>query len=199
MMTTIKMTDKQESCFTSLAGQVLIATPNIDDDRFERAVIYLSAHTADTGAMGIIINRSMPTMSFYEILEQLNIPIKHLKEIPMILVGGPTQLSRGFILHSGEYHSNLSLSVHNDIALTASQDILRDMAEGHGPKDCLVALGCATWQAGQLEEELMGNIWLTAPATTELLFHTPFDKRWDKALSSIGVESNLLSSEFGKA
>lgn len=199
MMTMTKMTDNQDKTFNSLAGQVLIAAPNIDDDRFEKAIIYLSAHTIDTGAMGIVINRPMPTMSFYEILEQLGIPIKHLKEIPAILMGGPTQQSRGFILHSNEYHSNMSLSVHHDIALTTSQDILRDMADGNGPKECLIALGCATWQAGQLEEELMSNIWLTAPATPELLFRTPFDNRWDKALGSIGVTATLLSSEFGKA
>lgn len=199
MMMTIKMTDKPKITFTSLAGQVLIATPSIDDDRFEKAVIYLSAHTADTGAMGIIINRPMPTMSFYEILEQLNIPIKHLKDVPTILVGGPTQLSRGFILHSGEYHGTVSLSFNNGIGLTTSQDILRDVAQGQGPENCLVALGCATWKAGQLEEELMSNIWLTAPATSELLFHCPFEERWEKALASIGVDATLLSSEFGKA
>lgn len=199
-MTTIKMTDNQTSSFfTSLTGQVLIATPTIDDDRFEKAVIYISAHTENTGAMGIVINRPALKMTFYEILEQLNISPNHIKQIPTVLLGGPEQLSRGFILHSTDYHSDLSLSINNDISLTTSQDILRDLANDKGPKECLLALGCATWAPGQLEEELMSNVWLTAPATENLLFRIPFDQRWEHALSSIGVNAALLSTEFGKA
>ncbi|MBR5130312.1 MAG: YqgE/AlgH family protein [Alphaproteobacteria bacterium] len=185
--------------FTSLAGKLLIAMPNIDDDRFNKAVIYVSAHTENDGAMGLVINRPADKIHFRDIMEQMDLPyISHDKE-PDVLLGGPTQLTRGFILHSDEYHGTTTLSHHQDISLTTSERILSDVSTGQGPKHFILALGCATWIAGQLEEEIMSNVWLTTDANSDLLFHTPYENRWETALATLGVSPPLLFSEFGKA
>lgn len=189
----------KEAGFTSLAGQVLIAMPGIDDERFDKAVIYISNHTRESGAMGIVINYPAQKMSLYEILDQLSIPYYPLENPPAILLGGPDQMTRGFILHSNDYHSDLSVSIDKNISLTASQDILRDLIDGKGPKHTLIALGCATWTAGQLEEEIMSNIWLTAQGSIDLLFKTPYAHMWETALSSLGVSAPMLANDFGKA
>lgn len=200
-MTTMKMRQMagKDLKFSSLAGQLLIAMPGIDDDRFDKAVIYISTHTPEAGAMGIVINYPAQKMSLYEILEQLSIPYDKMDNPPAILLGGPDQMTRGFILHSNDYHSDLSVSIDKDISLTASQDILKDLINGKGPRYTLIALGCATWTAGQLEEEIMSNIWLTAPASIDLLFKTPYAHMWEEALSSIGVNAPMLANDFGKA
>lgn len=198
MMTMKNMTDNQTG-FTSLAGQFLIAVPDIDDDRFDKAVIYVSAHTEDTGAMGIIINKPAEKIHFFDILDQMNIPHHAAAFEPDVLMGGPAQVTRGFILHSDDYKSDTALSCYDHIALTTSERILLDVAAGMGPKHLLLALGCATWVAGQLEEEIMSNVWLTAPADADLLFRVPYAHRWEKALTSIGVDPSFLSTTFGKA
>lgn len=198
-MTMKNMTDNQQSDFISLAGHLLIAMPNIDDDRFDKAVIYVSAHTEDTGAMGIVINRPADKIRFFTLLDQMNIPHTQASFEPDVLIGGPAQVTRGFILHSDDYNADTVLSCHNHIALTTSERILLDVAAGQGPRHLMLALGCATWISGQLEEELMSNVWLTAPANTDIVFHTPYAHRWEKALNSIGVQPPFLSAEFGKA
>lgn len=200
-MTMMKMRQMpdNDSKFSSLAGQLLIAMPGIDDDRFEKAVIYIATHTPESGAMGIVINYPAQKMSLYEILDQLSIPHDKMENPPAILLGGPDQITRGFILHSNDYHSDLSVAIDKDISLTASQDILKDLIDGKGPKYTLIALGCATWAAGQLEEEIMSNIWLTAPADIDLLFKTPYAHIWEKTLLSIGVNAPMLANDFGKA
>ncbi len=200
-MTMMKMRQMpdNDSKFSNLAGQLLIAMPGIDDDRFDKAVIYIATHTPESGAMGIVINYPAQKMSLYEILDQLSIPHDKMENPPAILLGGPDQITRGFILHSNDYHSDLSVAIDRDISLTASQDILKDLIDGKGPKYTLIALGCATWAAGQLEEEIMSNIWLTAPADIDLLFKTPYAHIWEKALLSIGVNAPMLANDFGKA
>lgn len=182
-----------------MAGKLLIAMPNIDDDRFDKTVIYVSAHTEDTGAMGLVINRPAKKIKFHEILSEMNIPCASLATEPDILWGGPDQLTRGFILHSDDYLTENTLSHHGHIALTTSERILLDVAAGQGPKNLILALGCSTWIAGQLEEELMSNVWLTADSSPKLLFDTPYKNRWETALASLGVKAPLLSGDFGKA
>ena len=185
--------------FTSLAGKLLIAMPNIDDDRFDRAVIYVSAHTENDGAMGIVINRPADKIRFRDIVEQMGMPYTSTEYEPDVLLGGPTQLTRGFILHSDDYRSETTLSHHQDISLTTSERILSDVASHQGPKHFLLALGCATWIAGQLEEEIMSNVWLTTDANSDLLFRIPYELRWETALATLGVSAPLLFSEYGKA
>lgn len=185
--------------FSSFAGKLLIAMPNIDDDRFEKAVIYVSAHTEESGAMGIVINKPADKIRFRDIMEQMNIACHMATQTPDILIGGPVQLTRGFILHSDEYQAQNILSHHHDIALTTSERILLDVAAGKGPKHLILALGCATWVAGQLEEEIMSNVWLTAEANSDLIFRVPYGHRWETALASLGISAPLFFSEFGKA
>ncbi len=185
--------------FSSFAGKLLIAMPNIDDDRFDKSVIYVSAHTEDTGAMGIVINKPTEKIRFKDIMEQMNVPCGNMVTEPDILIGGPTQLTRGFILHSDDYRTDTNLSHYQNITLSTSEKVLLDVAAGQGPEKMILALGCATWVAGQLEEEIMSNVWLTIDAKTNLLFDIPYANRWETALASLGISAPLFFSDFGKA
>lgn len=191
-MTTIKATDNR-----SLTGQLLIAVPGIDDIRFNRSVVYIFSHDEAEGARGLVINKPAEKLFLRDILSQLKITESSV-DLPLLL-GGPDKLTSGFILHSPDYRVPATHPIDEEISLTATQDILTDIAAGKGPKEYLMALGCSTWTRGQLEDELSGNVWLTAPATKELLFHTPFEDRWHLALKNIGIESYRLSALAGKA
>ena len=193
MAKTTKMNDN----WTSLKGQFLIATPGMDDPRFDRSVIYLFSHTQTEGALGLVVNRPAEKLMLGDVLKQLNLP---QTESPLpLLLGGPDKVTNGFILHSDDYQTLSTRLIADDIYLTATQDILRDITLNKGPKEFLIALGCASWQRGQLEDELSGNIWLTAPATHQILFHTPFEDRWHTSLKNIGIDSYRLSAVSGKA
>lgn len=185
--------------FPALAGHFLMAMPNIDDTRFDKAVIYIYAHSETAGAQGIMINRPTSKMSLGEILMQLNMTEFPPIDLPPILIGGPEQLTRGFILHTPDYTSAQTKAVTPEVSLTATQDILQDIMTGKGPAHFLVALGHCNWIRGQLEDEIMTNVWLTAPASADILFHEPFAKRWEKALGTLGVAPALLAGESGKA
>ena len=193
MPKTIKMSDEN----TCLTGQLLIAVPGIDDPRFNQAVIYIFSHTEADGAKGLVINKPAEKLSLKDILLQMKQTPEHV-DMPL-LFGGPDKITSGFILHSADYRTLSTHLVADDIALTATQDILHDIAVGKGPVEYLMALGCATWQRGQLEDELMSNVWLTAPTTHEILFHTPYENRWNMALKSLGVDAYRLSAQAGKA
>ncbi|MDY6407244.1 MAG: YqgE/AlgH family protein [Pseudomonadota bacterium] len=182
----------------SLKGQFLLATPGMDDPYFEHAVIYMISHTQTEGALGIIINRPAEKVSLADVLGQLNLPHADA-QLPPLILGGPSKVTNGFILHSDDYQTLSTRLIADDIYLTATQDILRDITLNKGPKEFLIALGCASWTRGQLEDELSGNIWLTAPATHQILFHTPFEDRWHTTLKSIGIDSYRLSAVSGKA
>lgn len=191
-MTTIKVNDRK-----SLTGQLLIAVPGIDDARFARSVIYIFSHDEAEGARGLVINKPAEKLFLHDILSQLKITEGSVDQ--PLLLGGPDKLTSGFILHTADYHVPATHVIDDGLSLTATQDILTDIAVGKGPKEYLIALGCSTWTRGQLEDELSGNVWLTAPATHELLFHTPFEDRWQVALKNIGIESYRLSALAGKA
>ena len=181
----------------SLIGQFLIASPGMDDPRFARSLVYIFSHSVTDGARGLVVNKPAEKILLQDILAQLNISVT--ESFSPLLLGGPDKISSGFILHSSDYRTLSTHLIADDISLTATQDILRDIAVGKGPKEYLMTLGCATWQRGQLEDELMGNIWLTAPATHQILFHTPYDERWHLALKNIGIDSFRLSATAGKA
>ena len=189
---------KKITPFVSLSGRFLVAMPNIDDIRFERAVIYVYEHTP-SGAAGLVINRPAAQMSFSELLEQLQIDHLILKNQPTLLVGGPDKFSNGFVLHSSEYKVESTRVVSPKLALTSTQDILADIAWNKGPSDYLIVMGRACWSAGQLEDEIMNNIWLTADESDEILFRTPYANRWDSVLNSLGIQSAFLSSGCGRA
>ena len=182
---------------SSLTNQLLIAMPDLHDPYFYQSVTLICEHN-ENGAMGIVINQ--PTeIPFEELLIQLEIDFSPEHAAPTVLMGGPVHEQAGFILHSAEGEWESSLRINEQICLTSSKDILTAMGVGKGPKKASLLLGYAGWGAGQLEEEIMSNSWLTAPVTSEILFDIPIDKRWSAAAKSIGVDLSKLSSETGHA
>jgi putative transcriptional regulator len=189
-----------------LDGQVLVAMPGMMDERFARSVIYICAHSAE-GAMGIILNRPAANVNMTDLLVQLEI-VPELERIRLpqkvgniqVLMGGPVETSRGFVLHSPDFHlAQSTLPIDDSVCLTATIDILRAIARGDGPENAVLALGYAGWGAGQLEMELQANGWLNCPADAELIFNTAADLRYEMALRSIGIEPAMLSMETGHA
>ena len=189
-----------------LGGQVLIAMPSLQDPRFSRTVICLCAHSPD-GAMGIVLNKPASDVSFSELLVQLDIiPEKELIRLPSrvgrmhVLMGGPVETSRGFVLHTPDFFIDQStLPIDDGICLTATVDILRAIAKGSGPETALLALGYASWSAGQLESEIQANGWLNCPADAELVFNSALDVKYDLALRRIGIDLGMLSTQAGHA
>ncbi|HEU6442914.1 MAG TPA: YqgE/AlgH family protein [Microvirga sp.] len=189
-----------------LDGQLLVAMPGMVDERFARAVIYVCAHSPE-GAMGIILNRPAANVNMSDLLVQLEI-VPELERIRLpeqvsrmqVLIGGPVETSRGFVLHSPDFHiAQSTLPIDDGVCLTATIDILRAIAQGRGPQNAVLALGYAGWGAGQLELELQANGWLNCPADAELIFSAPAEIRYEMALRRIGIEPAMLSMEAGHA
>lgn len=181
-----------------LSGQLLIASPQIEDPRFSRTVVYLCAHGPE-GAMGLVVNRRIGITPLPDLLQQLGVnALTDDREISLYF-GGPVESERGFVLHSADYHQDSTLQISDDVALTASAEILRDIAEGRGPRKSMVALGYAGWAPGQLEIEIRSNGWLHATADELLLFGGNLDTKWESAMAKIGVDFSNLSSETGNA
>ena len=185
--------------FTPLTGMLLVAMPDIEDRRFEKAVIYITQHTENEGASGLVINKPMSKISCQDILAQLRIKYDETMAFPPVINGGPDRKMQGFILHTPDCFYPETLAVTNEIYLTATQEILGDIATGKAPQDYLLAVGCCTWSPSQMEEEIMGNIWLTVPANVDILFHTAYEERWEKALSLLGITPEVFASRAGKA
>ena len=183
-----------------LTGKLLIAMPAMGDPRFARSVIYICAHNAD-GALGLIINKKMSTPSFLEILDQLEISnaMDAKNKIHDVYFGGPVETERGFILHSLEYNSPHTLVINHEVGMTASIEIIKELAAGTGPTKSLLALGYAGWGAGQLDGEIQENAWLSVDPDPDLIFNENVNIKWDKALEKVGVSAALLSSESGHA
>ncbi len=189
-----------------LDGQLLVAMPGMADSNFQRAVIYLCAHSAD-GAMGIVVNQPARKVTFPELLVQLDVvPEREAIFLPKdvgavpVIKGGPMETGRGFVLHSADYHADSStLTVDEAISLTATLDILRAIAKGEGPNRAILALGYAGWGAGQLESELQGNGWLNCPADENIVFDDDLDTKYERALRKIGVDPAMLSVQSGHA
>ena len=183
-------------CF--LTGQILIAMPSMTDERFAQAVIYLCAHTAE-GAMGLVLNRPVVRPTFDELLEQLKVaPTPSARQIRMC-AGGPVENGRGFVLHTSDWTGEGSLRVDDAVALTASLDVLKAIAEGAGPRECLLALGYAGWGPGQLDREIQDNAWLSVPADEALIFGTEHGTHWRRAFAKLNVGPLLLSAAAGHA
>lgn len=181
-----------------LTGQLLIAMPGMEDPRFAQSVIYVCAHT-DEGAMGIVLNKPLRKPSFEDLLRQLDVaPVPPARRI-QLCQGGPVDHARGFVLHTADWTGDGSLRVDDRIALTASLDVLKAIAEGAGPREGLLALGYASWGPGQLDQEMQQNVWLSAPAGQELVFDTAHDTKWRRALASLRIDPLLLSGAAGHA
>ncbi|MFO0995646.1 MAG: YqgE/AlgH family protein [Alphaproteobacteria bacterium] len=181
-----------------LPGQLLIAMPAMTDPRFERSVIYMCAHTSD-GAMGLVLNRLLGSVTFPDLLEQLGIKGMEFKDEIRVHFGGPVESGRGFVLHSSEFVLDGTLVVDRGIALTASIDILKAIASGGGPRQRLLALGYAGWGPGQLEQEIQANGWLHVPADAEIVFDSALDTKWTRAMAKLGVNPTSLSTQAGRA
>ncbi len=183
---------------TNLTNHFIIAMPNLEDGNFSHSVTYICEHDKN-GALGITINRPSE-ISLSEIFTQLRLqPVSNQVLDQTILSGGPVQIDRGFILHSPVGMWESSLKVTDRIAITTSQDIMQAIANNEGPEKSLIALGYAGWGPGQLEYELSENAWLSCPANEEILFNTPFEKRWQAAALLLGIDLQLLSSQTGHA
>lgn len=183
---------------TYLKHHFLIAMPHMADPEFAQTLIYLIEHNTD-GAMGLVINRPNG-LSLSDVLEQLRpeqLPPVQCLALP-IFSGGPVQNDRGFVLHSAERQFQATLALP-EWAMSTSQDVLFAIADGHGPRQHLIALGYAGWDAGQLEEELANNVWLSCPACSDILFDLPPEQRLHAAAASLGVNLNLLTAQAGHA
>lgn len=189
---------KQDSIKASgLEGQLLIATPAVQDSCFARSVIYMCAHNA-SGAMGIIINYPVENLDIKEILDQLEINGAHARTLP-VHFGGPVEANRGFVVHSAEYASSESLIQQNGIAVTASINVLQEIAKGHGPKQGMLVLGYAGWSPGQLEQEIETGSWMVVPASKQLVFDTDNETKWNVAISTLGIDMGHYSTDVGHA
>lgn len=182
-----------------LENQFLIALPQLDDPNFARSVTLICRHDAE-GAMGIVINRASD-YTFAEILSQLGIEDSEGSlSRREVLLGGPVHPERGFVLHSDDGRDwDSTLRVSESLKLTTSRDILEAMAQGHGPTQTLLALGCAGWGPGQLEDEISANAWLTVPADARVLFDLPLEQRWNASAALLGVDLRLLTDYAGRA
>jgi putative transcriptional regulator len=181
-----------------LTHHFLIAMPAMADPYFAKSLTYICEHN-ENGALGIVLNRSID-MTLQGLFEQIEIPLhtqKHAEE--QVHFGGPVQMDRGFVLHQpvGQWQS--TLTIRDDIGLTTSKDILLAVGEGAGPDKFLVSLGYAGWSAGQLEQELAQNAWLTVPASSELIFDLPDEARLEAAMAKLGVDFATLSDVAGHA
>lgn len=184
---------------STLAGKLLIAMPDMSDPRFAKTVVYMCAHS-DEGGMGLIINKPQKDVSFQKLLEQMDIPTgPGLREID-VHYGGPVDHQRGFVLHSSDYASEGgTLDVDDTFRMTATLQVLEDIAKGAGPDISMLALGYAGWGPGQLEYEISQNGWLTCPASDEIVFGTDNAGKWSAALNLMGIDPLLLSSTAGRA
>ena len=181
----------------SLVNKCLVAMPDMSDERFESAVIYICSHDEKKGTMGLVLNKPC-LLSFSEVLSQLHIPSQLDKsKYPKVLWGGPVEQIRGFILHSSDFVGFETEKITDDLSITASVDVLTEIAKENGPKKYLLALGYSHWDVGQLELEIAGNSWLVFDANEDFLFDCPINKKWEKALSVIGVNPLMLSLEQG--
>jgi putative transcriptional regulator len=183
---------------TPLANQLLIALPALADTDFSRSVALVCQHDRD-GAMGLIVNRASE-YTLGEVLGQMGLEGgADANHSQVVLAGGPVHPERGFVVHDGGMRWDSTLAIGDDLYLTTSRDILESMIRGEGPANLVVALGCAGWNAGQLEQELADNDWLTAPADPDLLFTLPLEARWQAAAGRIGVDFAHLADYSGHA
>lgn len=184
---------------TPLANQLLIALPSLSGSGFSKSVALICQHDED-GALGIVVNRPSE-YTVGEVLEQMGFDggSEAMRAQP-VLNGGPVHRERGFVIHDGGPQWDSTLAIGDDLYLTTSREILEAMSKGEGPDHAVIALGCAGWGAGQLEQELTAdNSWLTAPADPALLFDTPLEDRWQAAAGRIGVDLARLADYTGHA
>jgi putative transcriptional regulator len=183
-----------------LAGRLLVAMPGIEDERFERAVLYMCAHDAQQ-AMAITVNRPVEGLTVFDLLDKLGVRSEIKAQTNLVLMGGPVELERGFVLHTDDFNSpDSTLHLHDGLALTATRDVLDAMgSQIHHPRRAILALGYAGWGPGQLEQEVRDNIWLICDADEDLLFDDDHEHKWTRALAKLGISADHLSAQAGRA
>ncbi|PCK09995.1 MAG: YqgE/AlgH family protein [Alteromonadaceae bacterium] len=190
--------DPTPSSGDNLSGHFLIAMPNLVDSIFSHSVTYICDHN-EHGAMGIVINQTLEA-TYDDVFKQLSLdPAAQVNTDTPVLAGGPVNPQQGFVLHRNEGKWDSTLQVSEEICLTTSRDIVAALANDCAPAGAQFALGYAGWSAGQLEEELSANSWLTVPANSSIIFDTPVQERWNAASKHIGVDLNLICSQAGHA
>lgn len=182
-----------------LSGQMLIAMPGIGDPRFERSLILVCAHDGDH-AMGVTVNRPIEGLTIPDLLERLEIKTSGDLEEEPVLLGGPVEMERGFVLHTDDYHAEHSLSLGAGLVLTTTREVLEAMGRRDPqPRRAILTLGYAGWGAGQLEHEIRQNVWLTVEADEALVFDDAHETKWSRALGKLGIDPQFLSAEAGRA
>ena len=182
----------------SLTGQLLVAMPQMSDPFFDHSVVYLCAHSEEDGAMGLVVNKPIDSLTLDELYAQLKIAPAMRSSQP-VHFGGPVAPGQGFVLHSADYREEDTLGIGEEFAMTATLDILHAKSKGEGPSRGLVALGYAGWSPGQLEAEIQANGWLVVAADPSLVFETEDGSKWQRALAKLGVSPEMLSGESGRA
>ncbi|HEY8189781.1 MAG TPA: YqgE/AlgH family protein [Micavibrio sp.] len=192
---------------TTLTGRILLAMPGMGDPRFHKAVILICAHDKD-GAMGLVINNTLPGIDLKHLLAQLNIPgprsgpkvsdNKKLEGLP-VMSGGPVENARGFILHSSDFNQHDTVRINDQIGVTGTIDALRSVADGKGPERMIFILGYAGWNAGQLDKEIQDNAWLVSDADPSIIFNVQAGEKWDAMIKAMGIDPAMLSGEAGRA
>ena len=180
-----------------LAGQLLIATQCGAEHFFNRALVLVTEHSALTGAVGYVINKPFVSLKPKEIFKDRDISC--LDPDFQLLWGGPIDLGHGMVLHPDSYKTQDTQVLDNHLALTETQQILDDISNQIGPDHFLILVGKSVWDAGQLEEEIMGHLWIPAPCSADLVFNTPCNKKWQEALATLNINANLLADKAGKA
>ena len=182
----------------NLTGQIIVSMPSLEDERFYKTVIYICAHSSE-GSMGIIINKKIDYDLYPDLLQQLGIdkPLNNKKLF--IRYGGPVESGRGFVLHSDDMVRKETLNIDKGVALTSTAEFFDDLSKGKGPKNCILALGYAGWQPGQLEHEIMRNSWMSLSVDNSFLFDDEVSRKWLQAYKLMGIDPNSLSLESGQA
>ena len=182
----------------NLTGQIIVSMPSLEDERFYKTVIYICAHSSE-GSMGIIINKKIDYDLYPDLLQQLGIdkPLNNKKLF--IRYGGPVESGRGFVLHSDDMMRKETLNIDKGVALTSTAEFFDDLSKGKGPKNCILALGYAGWQPGQLESEIMRNSWMSLSVDNSFLFDDEVSRKWSQAYKLMGIDPNSLSLESGQA
>tara|TARA_B100001167_G_scaffold54860_1_gene31987 strand:- start:84 stop:635 length:552 start_codon:yes stop_codon:yes gene_type:complete len=182
----------------NLTGQIIVSMPSLEDERFYKTVIYICAHSSE-GSMGIIINKKIDYDLYPDLLQQLGIdkPLNNKKLF--IRYGGPVESGRGFVLHSDDMVRKETLNIDKGVALTSTAEFFDDLSKGKGPKNCILALGYAGWQPGQLEHEIMRNSWMSLSVDNSFLFDDEVSRKWSQAYKLMGIDPNSLSFQSGQA
>lgn len=183
----------------SLAGKLLVAMPGMSDPRFAHTVIMMCAHDSEH-AMGVVINKLKQALTLNDVLSHLGLKAEDTVAKRPVLAGGPVRADRGYVLHSDDFTAMAGTqSVAPGIRLSSTRDVLEAVAGETPPHQFVLALGCSGWGAGQLENELKQNAWLVADANDAIVFDADYDKKWERAIKSLGFEPSQLSSVQGNA